>query len=426
MNNENYKKELNLIKADEKWKAQMKAKMYAEANNKMEAKEIKDRNGNFKRYALGSLCICLIVSCILLYHQLNFRSTDKIKLSTLHNDLVDKINDILLNQSNGQLQILNLNEDEFFLGGMGFEGYELYEASELVHNNPYDVDKITKTLPVYQNLNISGRFGMDEIARYPRKEEIEILEYYASVMNIKEYQIDELEGSTVLISDLCDLYIDSKDGIMIEFSEKAIDDNMLIYTENDTKKDVEKRIKLLIEQPKIKGIFDFQEAIIDVKKGYNLSEVEQSYKPSWNIKVSDGKGSQTNKLVNNQLNAISIWASEDGYLSTITIEFKNTKQKIGNYPIISLEEAKQQLIKGYYITSSWSLGDIEQISYIEMIYFKKKNLDIFIPFYKFYMPLKNQDMIIKHDDKLVTYVAYYVPAIHSDYLEGIFLNEPFE
>lgn len=426
MNNENYKKELNLIKADEKWKAQMKAKMYAEANNKMEAKEIKDRNGNFKRYALGSLCICLIVSGILLYHQLNFRSTDKIKLSTLHNDLVDKINDILLNQSNGQLQILNLNEDEFFLGGMGFEGYELYEASELVHNNPYDVDKITKTLPVYQNLNISGRFGMDEIARYPRKEEIEILEYYASVMNIKEYQIDELEGSTVLISDLCDLYIDSKDGIMIEFSEKAIDDNMLIYTENDTKKDVEKRIKRLIEQPKIKGIFDFQEAIIDVKKGYNLSEVEQSYKPSWNIKVSDGKGSQTNKLVNNQLNAISIWASEDGYLSTITIEFKNTKQKIGNYPIISLEEAKQQLIKGHYITSSWSLGDIEQISYIEMIYFKKKNLDIFIPFYKFYMPLKNQDMIIKHDDKLVTYVAYYVPAIHSDYLEGIFLNEPFE
>lgn len=426
MNNENYKKELNLIKADEKWKAQMKAKIYAEANNKMEAKEIKNRNGNFKRYALGSLCICLIVSGILLYHQLNFRSTDKIKLSTLHNDLVDKINDILLNQSNGQLQILNLNEDEFFLGGMGFEGYELYEASELIHNNPYDVDKITKTLPVYQNLNISGRFGMDEMARYPRKEEIEILEYYASVMNIKEYQIDELEGGTVLISDLCDLYIDSKDEIMIEFSEKAIDDNMLIYTENDTKKDVEKRIKLLIEQPKIKGIFDFQEAIIDVKKGYNLSEVEQSYKPSWNIKVSDGKGSQTNKLVNNQLNAISIWASEDGYLSTIAIEFKNTKQKIGNYPIISLEEAKQQLIKGHYITSSWSLGDIEQISYIEMIYFKKKNLGFFIPFYKFYMPLKNQDMIIKHDDKLVTYVAYYVPAIHSDYLEGIFLNQPFE
>lgn len=426
MNNENYKKELNLIKADEKWKAQMKAKIYAEANNKMEAKEIKDRNGNFKRYALGSLCICLIVSGILLYHQLNFRSTDKIKLSTLHNDLVDKINDILLNQSNGQLQILNLNEDEFFLGGMGFEGYELYEASELIHNNPYDVEKGTKTLPVFQNLNISGRFGMDEIARYTRKEEIEILEYYASVMNIKEYQIDELEAGTVLISDFCDLHINSKDGIKIEISEKAIDDNMLIYTENDTKKDVEKRIKLLIEQPKIKGLFDFQEAIIDVKTGYNLNEVDQSYRPSWDIKVSDSKGSQTNKLVNNQLNAISIWASEDGYLSTIAIEFKNTKQKIGNYPIISLDEAKQQLIKGHYITSSWSLGDIEQISYIEMVYFEKKNLDFFIPFYKFYMPLKNQDMIIKHDDKLITYVAYYVPAIHSDYLDGFYLNQPFE
>lgn len=419
MNNENYKKELNLIKADEKWKAQMKAKMYAEANNKMEEKEIKDRNGNFKRYAIGSLCVCLLVSGILVYHHFNSISTEENKLPILDNKEQEE-------QNKEELQILNLNQDEFFLGGMGFEGYELYEASELIHNNPYDADKGTKTLPVYQNLNISGRFGMDEIARYPRKEEIEILEYYASVMNIKEYQIDELEGSTVLISDLCDLYIDSKDGIMIEFSEKAIDDNMLIYTENDTKKDVEKRIKLLIEQPKIKGIFDFQEAIIDVKKGYNLSEVEQSYKPSWNIKVSDGKGSQTNKLVHNQLNAISIWASEDGYLSTITIEFKNTKQKIGNYPIISLEEAKQQLIKGHYITSSWSLGDIEQISYIEMIYFKKKNLDFFIPFYKFYMPLKNQDMIIKHDDKLVTYVAYYVPAIHSDYLDGIFLNQPFE
>lgn len=419
MNNENYKKELNLIKADEKWKAQMKAKMYAEANNKMEEKEIKDRNGNFKRYAIGFLCVCLLVSGILVYHHFNSISTEENKLPILDNKEQEE-------QNKEELQILNLNQDEFFLGGMGFEGYELYEASELIHNNPYDADKGTKTLPVYQNLNISGRFGMDEIARYTRKEEIEILEYYASVMNIKEYQIDELEVSTVLISDFCDLHINSKDGIKIEFSEKAIDDNMLIYTENDTKKDVEKRIKRLIEQSKIKGIFDFQEAIIDVNKGYNLSEVDQSYKPSWDIKVSDGKGSQTNKLVNNQLNAISIWASEDGYLSTIAIEFKNTKQKIGNYPIISLEEAKQQLIKGHYITSSWSLGDIEQISYIEMVYFKKKNLDFFIPFYKFYMPLKNQDMIIKHDDKLITYVAYYVPAIHSDYLDGIFLNQPFE
>lgn len=420
MNNENYKKELNLIKADEKWKAQMKAKMYAEANNKMEAKEIKDRNGNFKRYVLGSLCVCLLVSWILVYHHFNSISTEENKLPILDNKEQE------VDQNKEELQILNLNEDEFFLGGMGFEGYELYEASELIHNNPYDVEKGTKTLPVFQNLNISGRFGMDEIARYTRKEEIEILEYYASVMNIKEYQIDELEGGTVLIGDFCNLHINSKDGIKIEISEKAIDDNMLIYTENDTKKDVEKRIKLLIEQPKIKGLFDFQEAIIDVKKGYNLSEVDQSYRPSWDIKVSDGKGSQTNKLVNNQLNAISIWASEDGYLSTIAIEFKNTKQKIGNYPIISLDEAKQQLIEGHYITCSWSLGDIEQISYIEMVYFEKKNLDFFIPFYKFYMPLKNQDMIIKHDDKLITYVVYYVPAIHSDYLDGFYLNQPFE
>lgn len=420
MNNENYKKELNLIKADEKWKAQMKAKMYAEANNKMEAKEIKDRNGNFKRYVLGSLCVCLLVSWILVYHHFNSISTEENKLPILDNKEQE------VDQNKEELQILNLNEDEFFLGGMGFEGYELYEASELIHNNPYDVEKGTKTLPVFQNLNISGRFGMDEIARYTRKEEIEILEYYASVMNIKEYQIDELEGGTVLIGDFCNLHINSKDGIKIEISEKAIDDNMLIYTENDTKKDVEKRIKILIEQPKIKGLFDFQEAIIDVKKGYNLSEVDQSYRPSWDIKVSDGKGSQTNKLVNNQLNAISIWASEDGYLSTIAIEFKNTKQKIGNYPIISLDEAKKQLIEGHYITCSWSLGDIEQISYIEMVYFEKKNLDFFIPFYKFYMPLKNQDMIIKHDDKLITYVAYYVPAIHSDYLDGFYLNQPFE
>lgn len=426
MNNENYKKELNLIKADEKWKAQMKAKMYAEVNNKMEAKKIKDRNGDFKRYALASLCICLIVSGILVYHQLNSRSTDDIKLSTLHNDLVDKINDILLNQSNGQLQILNLNEDEFFLGGMGFEAIELYEASELIHNNPYDVDKGTKTLPVYQNLNISGRFGMNEVTRYTRKEEIEILEHYASVMNIKEYQINELEGGTLLISDICDIQINSKDRIMIEFSEKAMDNNMLIYTENDTKKDVIERIEQLIKYPILKGVFDFSQANIDVEQGYYFNDIDQTYRPSWEIKVSDGKGSQTNKLVNNQLNAIDISASEDGYLSMITIELKNTKQKIGNYPIISLEEAKQQLIKGHYITSSWSLGDIECISYMEMVYFKKKNLDYFMPFYKFYMPLKDQDIIIKHDDRLVTYVAYYVPAIHSDYLDGILLNHPFE
>lgn len=420
MNNENYKKELNLIKADEKWKAQMKAKMYAETNNKVEAKEIKDRNGNFKRYALGSLCICLIVSGILVYHYFNSISTDENKLPILDNNEQEE------DQNKEELQILNLNEDDFFVGGMGFEGYELYDASELIHNNPYDVNKGTKTLPVYQNLNISGRFGMYEIARYTRKEEIEILEHYASVMNIKEYRIDELEEETLLISDICDIRIYSKDGIIIEFSEKAIDDNMLVYTKDDTKKDVIERIEQLIKHPRLKEVFDFSQANIDVQRRYGFYDIDQTYRPSWEIKVSNGKGSQTNKLVNNQLNAIDISASEDGYLSKIAIEFKNTKQKIGNYPIISLEEAKQQLIKGHYITSSWFQGDIEHISYVEMVYFKNNSLDYFMPFYKFYMPLKDQDMVIKHDDRLVTYVAYYVPAIHSDYLGGISLKQPFE
>lgn len=425
MNNEHYKKELEQIKADEKWKEKIKTKMLLEVNAKEERKQKQGSSWNFAKYALGALCFCLLLSGVILYHHVDSFSEEAIIHAILDSKKINDIYDKAQKQVNNQLPILSLNDDDFASEGMGFEGYTLYHADQLIHNNPYDVNEHTKTLPVFQNINISGRFGMYETARYTSKEEKKLLTYYADLMGIKHYQIEENEYSRTLVSDICNIQMDSKDTIMIAFSEKKSKDNMLIDTENDTREEIIKRLKQVIKQPELKGLFAFDKVNIDIQMDYGYDEEKQTYVPSYSISISDDKGSQANRLVNNQLRSIVIYVDEQGYLSAILINLDKTMQKLYDYPIISLEEAKQRLIEGNYFTTSWWQGDIEQISYIEMIYQSNRRLDYFMPYYKFYMPLKDQTATITHDENILTYVAYYVPAIQSAYLEGMPTNIPF-
>ena len=50
--------------------------------------------------------------------------------------------------SEPSLQILNLGDADF---GMGFEGYEVYQFSDLISQNPWNENVSLTTLPVYEN-----------------------------------------------------------------------------------------------------------------------------------------------------------------------------------------------------------------------------------------------------------------------------------
>lgn len=97
--------------------------------------------------------------------------------------------------------------------------------------------------------------------------------------------------------------------------------------------------------------------------------------------------------------------------------------KIGNYPVISLEEATQLLLAGQYI----SAVDIEHLGYpckeriarVDIVYLTHWQ-DIFMPFYRFtvelYIPWWDYELYTKHEMR--TFGWFFVPAVNGEFLEG--------
>lgn len=96
------------------------------------------------------------------------------------------------------------------------------------------------------------------------------------------------------------------------------------------------------------------------------------------------------------------------------------KEKLGDYPIITEDEAKAALMEGRYITtvpSDWYSGITEEnIVSCGITYRNSAAEEMLIPYYKFYVRLD------KTSDGLQNYGAFYVPAIEESYIAnaGIF------
>lgn len=89
---------------------------------------------------------------------------------------------------------------------------------------------------------------------------------------------------------------------------------------------------------------------------------------------------------------------------------------VGEYPIITAEEAKEFLRKGNYITTApYEMPGEEFIGKVELVYRAGERERYYMPYYRFYVELPEAAM----DDGLKAYGAYYVPAVESAYLSDM-------
>ena len=96
---------------------------------------------------------------------------------------------------------------------------------------------------------------------------------------------------------------------------------------------------------------------------------------------------------------------------------KDTSQVIGNYPIISVEEAKKLLLEGHYATSYGMsyVVDENDIKGVELMYRLYGLEEYHMPYYRFWIEVPQE----KQENGLNCYVAYYVPAIESQYIANM-------
>lgn len=96
-------------------------------------------------------------------------------------------------------------------------------------------------------------------------------------------------------------------------------------------------------------------------------------------------------------------------------------EKVGDYPIITVDEAAKLLCDGHYITSvpmeytGNEFPKLQDVAKVELVYRCGRSEGTWFPYYRFYIPLTG--LIMK--EGLTNYGAFYVPAVEEQYIANM-------
>ena len=135
--------------------------------------------------------------------------------------------------------------------------------------------------------------------------------------------------------------------------------------------------------------------------------------------VYDAGETDAEGIANYNLCSASFVPTEDGRLGSIRIRNAlAAAETLGDYPIVSADDARQRLRAGNYQTSApCALPEDADIAGVELVYRTGSREQLLLPYYRFYVRLPDTDM--EYADGLQLYGAYYVPAIADAYLENM-------
>lgn len=300
-----------------------------------------------------------------------------------------------------ELPKLEINIDN---SGRGYEASRYYDLKYSNDINPWNEQFSSDTLPVYKNLSYNGitltqKFFSESQIKEKLFKTAEALEeeilsistqwdeendgyFYNCVAETKSFTISETGTSTGII--IKDKKISSESENLMSFLK--LYPELLIY----------KNLKTGIRK-----VFSYNDEL--------LFEQTVAYSESEDL---------TESIINYNMSSVN-FSSVEGICSIVIEHRLDSAEKLGDYPIISLNEAEEKLISGKYITSVPSSffeapeinsADIEKA---ELVYLITPYSDLYMPYYLFYIYLKNTGTKQSAD-----YGHFYVPAIADDYIEN--------
>lgn len=323
------------------------------------------------------------------------------------------------------------------ISGRGFEGYMAYDIYEIIGENPWEGSFGISALPVYENpltynedfiaigadygkmkallLDVAERMGLD-------RNNVEITDN-APDEETKQMMIEKLQlgGSTVpngyfdptaliIKADGFEIQVDQSLTATVYFDppvslpEKY---NFTHYASYKDKADVAEYLKE--EYREFIGIDDPK---VNIYGGdYNIYEEQQ-----YDIGFFDDSGNKVERIINYNFNRVTFHCDDNGDLFIARIYQPDLSKKIGEYPIISEKQAKELLLNGNYITSvPYEVKDKAYVKKVELVYRAGIYEKFFMPYYKFYVELSDEE----RENGLKTYGAYYVPAVEGDYISNM-------
>ncbi len=326
---------------------------------------------------------------------------------------------------------LPILEYEGMGGAFGFEGYKAYDISELDNGNPYNENMNISTLPVYRNnsYNAAG-LAYPGIGKDAMLEKLQIIaeSYNSELEDIVYHTVSEIYGGADMSGDTVysitakignfTVEAESNGTVVIYYDNDYLEDGVKLpdefsFTYNQTSEDdAYKTISYICQ-----NYCDF------IDKG-NVSFVTSgdytySGEFSRNYSIYDFSGDYIDNILNFSFNKIQIAPNDLGNLMLIRIHSDlDCGEKIGDYPIISSDSAKELLIEGKYTTSvPYEFSGEENIARVELIYRNSITENIWMPYYRFLVEIPEEE----RENGLKTFGAYYVPAVEMKYISGLTL-----
>ena len=151
------------------------------------------------------------------------------------------------------------------------------------------------------------------------------------------------------------------------------------------------------------------------------------FQQHYQIGFYDSAGDLASQIISWNLNQAIFLCDNHNQPYLVRIYQPDLSEKIGDYPIISLEEAEGLLETGHYTTSvPWEMPGMEYVAKAELVYRAGIGDEYIMPYYRFYaeLPAHVTDLPAPEasstaEQALKYYGVYYVPAVDSDYLESL-------
>lgn len=324
-------------------------------------------------------------------------------------------------EKNG-LPMLTIPEIES--SGMGFEGRLCYDISQWDNGNPWSESMKFSVLPVYRNGSYDPAGEPAGLSQTDMKQRLETA---IAALDLDSCDIETEQGCLTANTDDMQIYAYADGTVEIWFeSGRALPEGYSFTLSDTTDAEAEQALEYLSQEySKLIGLSEPEKMLSGSYIIWNDYDEAGNYITETRFEreyaLYDSSGDELEDILNYNFNCVRFYPDDNGNLSLIRIySGLSCAEKMGDYPIISTDEAYELLLEGHSITSvPYAITDTELIGKVELVYRSSNTEKTFLPYYRFYIELPE----MRREDGLTDYGAYYVPAIQEEYIRNIPLWE---
>lgn len=322
---------------------------------------------------------------------------------------------------------------QFESGAMGFGGLWMFDISEYDTPNPWSEELQLSTLPVFRNLSYTELGG---ISLYLTEEQmLDMAENVAAslgqtVESTKSEKLSDIMSRPPVeyvdsmhlvyrvVVDCGEVTIDVYgDGeIKVELKEPVRLPEGYSYTYHDTSDEqAEKTIAYLADR--LRGLLQYDKPV-----SYSNNDRDIYQRQGRRYYVYDSSDDIIQDILNYNLKFAWISPNDDGELWMIRMcDALACSEYLGDYPIITEDEARALLLDGCYISAS-AQEKIEEsdIVKVELVY--RMGDEYIQPYYRYYVDTTYSSMLdAERMGDMNEYSMFHVPAVKAEYLSDFTL-----